>query len=267
MNRMKDLIKQVIPPRFRPWIKLHALRFIYAGKRYYCPVCNSHTRLQKTLGFDFPVIREKNIVGAGVRDALCPVCSSSDRIRLLYLFLRCKTNLFRAPLRLLHFAPEPSLRNIIERQDNIDYLTADLYQHDVMEKIDITAIPYSGDTFDVILCNHVLEHIPDDRKAMQELYRVLKPGGWAVLQVPVSATMETSYEDPAVTLEKDREQIFGHRDHVRIYGKDYAERLRQTGFLVQEFSWVNDAEESFHDPKINLNKDERVYYCTKLINA
>lgn len=263
MNSLKRVVKGIIPERFRPWIKLYALRFIHYGKHYYCPVCNSHTRHQKTLGFDFPVIVEKNIVGAGVRAALCPVCHSSDRIRLLYLFLRQKTNFFKDPLSLLHFAPEPSLQLIIEGQKNIQYLTADLYQENVMEKIDITSIPYPDHSFDVILCNHVLEHIPDDRKAMKELYRVLKPGGWAILQVPVSNTLETTFEDPGITSENDRERVFGQRDHVRIYGKDYVDRLNQTGFMVEEFSWVNDPDNSFHDPRINLNKEEVVYYCQR----
>lgn len=263
MNKPKELVKRIIPVRFRPWVKKNALRLAYYGNRYYCPLCNSHTRIQKVLGFDFPVITKENIVGAGVRNALCPVCNSSDRIRLLYLFLRLKTNLFADQLSLLHFAPEPSLQKIIEGHKNIQYLTADLYQEDVMEKIDITAIPYPDDSFDAILCNHVLEHIPDDKKAIQELYRVLKPGGWAVLQVPLSTTREKTFEDSGVTQEKAREQIFGHRDHVRIYGKDYTNRLEDAGFSIREFNWNHDPDMAFQDPRLNLNGEESVFYCMK----
>jgi predicted SAM-dependent methyltransferase len=174
-----------------------------------------------------------------------------------------KTNLFRDPLKMLHFAPEPSLEYIIKKHKNIGYLTADLNQEGVMEKIDITQIPYPDDSFDVILCNHVLEHIPDDRLAMREIYRVLSPGGWAVLQVPVAKNLDTTYENSGVTSKEEREKFFGHWDHVRIYGKDYTGRLENSGFEVEEFSWTDDPEKAFHDPRLNLNRDEVVYYCRK----
>jgi SAM-dependent methyltransferase len=179
------------------------------------------------------------------------------------LFLKYKTGLFSDATRLLHFAPEPALENILKKQNNINYLTADLYQEEVMEKIDITSIPYPDQSFNAILCNHVLEHIPDDNKAMRELYRVLSAGGWAVLQVPVSKVLETTEEDPAVISEAERERKFGHRDHVRIYGRDYPDRLRQAGFKVEEFSWLTDEGPEFRDPNLNLNKDEVVFFCTK----
>jgi len=263
MNSLKNILKAIIPLQFRPWIKRFVLRIAYFGNRYYCPVCKSHTRLQKPLGLDFPVIKEKQIVGAGLRIALCPVCNSSDRIRLLYLFFKLKTNLFRDPLRLLHLAPEPSLQQIFEKHKNIQYLTADLHQEDVMEKIDITHIQYPANTFDAIICNHVLEHIPNDALAMTELYRVLKPKGWAVLQVPVSKVLKSTFEDPSITDEADREILFGQKDHIRIYGIDYRERLAKAGFTVLEFSWVQDQKPIFQNRKINLNRDEVVFYCLK----
>lgn len=263
MNRLKPILKKLVPERYQAGLKYSALRIKYRGKKYYCPVCRSQTRLQWPLGFEFEVIREKEIVGAGVRTALCPVCNASDRIRLLYLFLVNKTNLFRDRLKLLHIAPEPSLEHILKRQGNIQYLTADLYQEGVMEKIDITNIPYPDNTFDAILCNHVLEHIPDDALAMKELFRVLSPGGWAILQVPISKTLKDTYEDPEVVKKEDREITFGHWDHVRIYGQDYPDRLKKAGFRVEQFSWTSETDNSFHDPKLNLNRDEVVFFCTK----
>lgn len=212
---------------------------------------------------DLPVIREKNIIGAGQRTTMCPVCESSDRIRLLYLFLQENTNLFKQHLHLLHFAPEPALQTIIKQQKNIKYLTADLFQKNVMEKIDITAIPYGSNTFDAILCNHVLEHIPDDSLAMSELYRVLKPGGWAILQVPISIILDHTFEDSSVTTEEAREAVFGQKDHVRIYGKDYPEKLRQAGFQVKEFNWKEEGSEPFLDPRLNINPEEIIFYCSK----
>lgn len=263
MNKLKDILRPLVPKHLRTALKYSLLRIRHYGMAYYCPVCGSHTRDQLPLGFDLEVIREKQIVGAGVRITLCPVCHASDRIRLLYLFLRAKTNLFTDPLRVLHFAPEPSLEHIIRKQKRTDYLTADLYQEGVMEKIDITAIPYPNGSFDAILCNHVLEHIPDDSRAMAELFRVLRPGGWAVLQVPFSRVLEKTYENPGYTSKEDRETYFGHWDHVRIYGKDYPKKLQSAGFSVEEFSWVKAPEAIFHDDRLNLNRDELVFFCRK----
>jgi SAM-dependent methyltransferase len=263
MNNLKHILKSIVPPRFRTGLKYLMLRTRYSGKNYYCPVCRSHTRLQHTLGVDSEVIREKEIIGAGVRTALCPVCNASDRIRLLYLFLKKRTRLLSDPIRLLHFAPEPPLEYIFKKHKNIRYLSADLYQEGVMETIDITAIPYPENSFDAILCNHVLEHIPDDALAMGELYRVLSPGGWAVLQVPFSKVLDTTYEDPSIVSEEDRERVFGQKDHVRIYGWDYSKRLENAGFRVEAYTWADDPDPAFHDPRLNLNRDELVFFCSK----
>ncbi len=263
MNRFYQHARSLLPKDLRTGLKYAYLRARFRGDAYHCPLCNSDTRLQLKLGFDLEVIREKRIVGAGVRTALCPVCNASDRIRLLYLFLRSKTGLFTQPARLLHFAPEPSLEHLIRKRKNIKYLTADLYQEGVMEKIDITAIPYPDGSFDAILCNHVLEHVPEDKKAMREIYRVLKPGGWAILQVPFSLTLKDTFEDPTVTGREDRELTFGHWDHVRIYGLDYPQRLEKAGFTVDIFSWVKDPDPTFHDPRLNLNREEVIFFCRK----
>ncbi len=148
--------------------------------------------------------------------------------------------MFTEPVKLLHLAPEKPLMDLFIKQNNIDYLTADLNPEQVMVKMDITAIQYPDNIFDAILCNHVLEHIPDDRKAMRELYRVLKPGGWAILQVPVSKILEQTYDDITITSPQDREKYFGQKDHVRIYGKDYTQRLKEAGFTVDAYKWTKD---------------------------
>lgn len=260
---LKESVKWIIPVEFRPVVKRVVLRLWYFGNRYYCPVCRSNVRLWKPLGYDLPVITEKQIIGSGLRQALCPVCGSSDRVRLLYLFLRSKTNLVTKSVKLLHIAPEKPLMDIFIRLNNIDYLTADLNPEQVMVKMDITAIQYPDKTFDAILCNHVLEHIPDDRKAMSELHRVLKPGGWAILQVPVSKVLEQTYEDSTITSPQEREKHFGQKDHVRIYGKDYSQRLKEAGFEVEAYSWTNDNGFRNETNQYGLNKDEAVFYCTK----
>ena len=260
---IRKYIFPLIPARFRRWVKKSLLRIIYYGNRYYCPVCNSNTKTQKPLGFDFPVIKEKQIIGGGVRNVLCPVCISSDRTRLVYQFLKNKTNLFSKQTKLLHIAPEPQLARIFIKTKKIDYLTADLMMENVMVKMDLTNIQYSDHTFDAIICNHVLEHIPDDRIAMRELYRVLKPGGWAILQVPISKILKETFEDIKVTEPDEREKVFGQKDHVRIYGQDYITRLETVGFTVKQYKWTEDPDLINPGNKLNLNKEEIIFYCTK----
>jgi len=258
---IKEFVKRIIPLQYHSILKRTLSRIWCFGKAYHCPVCNSNVRLLKPLGYDLPVILEKQIVGSGLRNAMCPVCGSSDRIRLLYLFLKHKTNLFSDQIKLLHIAPEDSLRDIFMQMPNLDYLTADINPGKVMQQMDITKIDYPENTFDAIICNHVLEHIPDDRRAMTELFRVLKPGGWAILQVPVSKILEQTYEDFSVTSHHDREKHFGQKDHVRIYGKDYTQRLKDSVFKVEVYDWVK--EPSLINNKYCLNKDEKVFYCLK----
>jgi len=263
MGSFNKLLKTIFPHRFLKQLKLKVRKIRYVGNRYHCPVCKSNVSLWKPLGYDLPVNKEKQIVGGGYRLAMCPVCDSSDRIRLLYLFLRYRTNIFSENIKLLHIAPEPPFEFIFKYHKNIDYLTADLDPEVVMKQMDITNIQFSDQTFDGIICNHVLEHIQNDRKAMQELYRVLKPGGWAILQVPFSKILDKTFEDPSVTTSEDRERIFGQTDHVRIYGKDYSNRLRQFGFKVEEYKGTENKELDNPDNRLGLNKDEVVFYCQK----
>lgn len=261
---IKDILKPLVPEKYRADIKIFFKRFQHFGSEFYCPACQSNVDHLQELGYDFPVNREKQIIGGGTRKAMCPVCGSSDRERLLYLFLEQKTNLFYEKTKLLHLAPERNLKRIISKKKNIDYLTADLNPMNVMESMDITQINYPDNTFDAILCNHVLEHIPDDQKAMAELFRVLKPGGWAILQVPISGVLKETFEDFSVTSPYAREKVFGQKDHVRIYGKDYTDRLTSAGFKVTEFHWETDpgfgGEE---ENKFVLYKKEIVYFCGK----
>lgn len=260
---VKDILKPIIPVKFRPLIKRIVLRLLYFGNAHYCPVCESRIRRWKPLGYDLPVIREKQITGSGLRNVMCPVCGSSDRVRLLYLFLKSRTRLFTDKIRLLHVAPEDQLKDILSRLQNIDYLTADIDPDKVMEQMDITDIPYPDHSFDAIMCNHVLEHIPNDRQAMNELFRVLKPGGWAILQVPFSNLLPETFEDLRITAETDRERFFGQKDHVRIYGKDYANRLKKSGFLVSGFRGGDFMDLNKNEKKYGLNPEEIVFYCEK----
>jgi len=179
----------------------------------------------------------------------------------MYLFINQKTDLLDGRRKkLLHVAPEISMRALFQSVDYIDYLSADLADVSAMEKIDITDIPYPENSFDVIYCSHVLEHVPDDRKAMREFFRVLKPGGWAILHVPINA--DATFEDPSVTDPKERERLFGQFDHVRLYGPDYADRLVEAGFAVEKHKFAEqvggEAAKQF-----GLDPNETVYLCRK----
>jgi SAM-dependent methyltransferase len=211
------------------------------------------------------VLEEKQVVAGGKRQmCTCPVCGCYDRQRLLYLYLLNKTDVFEKPIKLLHVAPEVSVENILRAKSNVDYLTADLSGKGVMVQMDITNIQFPDSFFDAIICNHVLEHVVDDRKAMSELYRTLKPGGWAILQVPLSLSLKNTYEDFSITTEKGREDAFGQKDHVRVYAKDYQDRLAKTGFEVSVFKWVTEAERFGGRRNVfALNEQEWVHFVRK----
>jgi predicted SAM-dependent methyltransferase len=182
----------------------------------------------------------------------------------LYLFLLHKTDVFTRPIKVLHVAPEARLSKILSERNTIDYLTADLQSQHVMVKMDITAIQFPDDCFDAIICNHVLEHVVQDRAAMAELYRTLAPGGWAILQVPMSLKLERTYEDSSKTTTGARETAFGQHDHVRIYARDYTDRLEQAGFRIHVFYWTKDAQNfGGRKNRYGLNEQEGVYFATK----
>lgn len=183
---------------------------------------------------------------------------------MVYLYLTHELGIGQHPLRLLHVAPEPNLSKKLGQLKQLDYLTADISGRNVMVRMDITAIGYPDAHFDAIICNHVLEHIIDDRQAMRELYRVLQPGGWAILQVPLSQRLTATFEDPSVTSEADRERVFGQKDHVRIYADDYQDRLRSVGFDVHPFQWWT-AGEPFGGARIRygLLQDETLFVVKK----
>ena len=180
--------------------------------------------------------------GYGVQreNALSPSTLSLERHRLLWLFLLNDTIFFtsKAKQKVLHIAPEQCFLDIFRKQENLDYITSDLESTIADVKADICDLPFEDNSFDVVFCNHVLEHIPDDTKAMQELYRVLKPNGMGVFQIPQDLSRETTFEDDSITDEKERATIFGQYDHVRVYGRDYFNKLRSIGFKVEEIDYT-----------------------------
>lgn len=200
----------------------------YSGKKYQDPIDGRTFRSFLPYGYENP--RE---------NVLSPSTLSLERHRLLWLFLKKNTNFFQDNLRVLHFAPEQAFYKRFRKLKNLEYITTDLNSPLADVKADICNLPFVSNRFDVILCNHVLEHIPNDTKAMEELYRILKPGGWGVFQIPQDLQREKTFEDNSIIDKKERAKIFGQYDHVRIYGRDYFEKLRSIGFKVEEINMTS----------------------------
>ncbi len=171
---------------------------------------------------------------------LSPSTLSLERHRLLWLYLKNETDFFTAQKKILHFAPEQAFYKRFKKMPNLEYTTTDLNSPLADVKADICNLPFEDNNFDIILCNHVLEHIPDDTKAMKELYRVLKPNGMAILQIPQDLTRAITFEDDTITDKKERAKIFGQYDHVRVYGRDYFDKLKSIGFKVDEVDYTSE---------------------------
>ncbi|MEM9775487.1 MAG: methyltransferase domain-containing protein [Chloroflexota bacterium] len=241
-------------------------KLYFMGFNNKCPMCKANLRKFIAFGFDFPVLQEQQVIGAGRREhAQCPICFSLDRERMIYLYLKKYTDVFERPQSILHVAPEYATKRVLEQQAHLDYTSADMEQKwGVKVQMDITKIQFPDETFDKIICNHVLEHVPDDRLAMSEFYRTMKPGGMAVLQVPLSLTLDETYEDFSITSASGREQEFGQSDHVRIYAKDYKDRLESVGFEVEVFDWKNDRDYfGGANNKYSLVVEEDLYIARK----
>lgn len=238
------------------FVRKYKRKIQHFGLNRYCPVCNSRVRTFRIYG------RKKR------RDAQCPVCKTLERHRFFWKFLNKHTNLFdRAPKKFLHFAPEPAYVSKFKKIYGLDYITADLYDSNAMVKMDITKIEYPNESFDWFYCSHVLEHVEDDVKAISEIFRVLKNKGSAIIMVPITA--ERTFEDPTVTDPAERERLFGQRDHVRVYGPDFKDRLKAGGFEVIDY-YIEDLFDEKQIDKLGLkyipSKNMPIYLCEKKIN-
>ena len=233
------------------------------SSRYTCPFCGHAFNEPIVIGLDLPVLREKQVVGGGRRAGGCPNCASQDRERLVFVFLKYVLKLFvRKDRRILHFAPEKNLSNALFEGGFMEYICADLFTEgyrypSYVRNMNVLKIPFANDHFDLVICNHVLEHVPTDLAAMKEIYRVLKPGGRAILQVPISANSPRTFEDPTIVDPTQKELAFGQFDHIRIYGQDYPDRLRLSGFHVQRINI------SGRFKKYALNLREDLFICSK----
>lgn len=255
-----SLFKVILNTVPRPWlIKMsYWVRPLFAiylkGSKYTDPIDGKSFRKFLPYGY-----------GTQRPNVLAPGTLSLERHRLLWLYLQNDTDFFNLdkPKKVLHMAPEQCFLNRFKKLKHLDITTADLYSPIVDVKADICDLPFEDNSFDIIFCNHVLEHIEDDKKAMQELYRVLKKGGFGIFQIPQDYARETTYEDFSITSPEERAKHFGQYDHVRVYGSDYFDRLRAVGFTVEEVNYSNKLSQTEID-KYRLMKNEILPVCKKL---
>ncbi|MAO10736.1 MAG: SAM-dependent methyltransferase [Flavobacteriaceae bacterium] len=228
------------------------IAFFLRGNKYTDPIDGQSYR--KFLPYGYEKVRE---------NVLAPGTLSLERHRLCWLYLKKETSFFTSKLKVLHFAPEQAFYKRFRKMENLEYITTDLNSPIADVKADICDLPFKDSEFDFIICNHVLEHIPDDTKAMKELYRILAPGGTAILQIPLENDRKITFEDDSITDPKERARIFGQYDHVRIYGMDYFDKLASVGFSVQAVDYTK----TFSEEEINtyrLAKGELLPVCKKI---
>ena len=251
---MKKIISWLIrhvPRKYLQLVSGFGLKVVsvfYSGTNVTCPVCEKS--FKKFLPYGRISPRE---------NALCPNCLSLERHRLIWLYLQEKTSFFREGQKVLHIAPEACFIRRFEKLHGAQYITADIESPLAKVKMDIHDIPFEPNTFDVVLCNHVLEHVRNDIRAINEIHRVLKPGGFAILQIPFFSPVEDStFEDASITDKREREKIFGQDDHVRKYGKDYPMRISKGGLNPFEDPFVDELPEATRK-KFGLVKGEIIY--------
>lgn len=254
---LKFLLNKIPRPlliRFSYWIK-PVLATVLRGSEVTDPI--DGRSFSRFLPYGYGKQRE---------NVLSPSTLSLERHRLLWLYLKQETDFFESPLKVLHFAPEQAFYKRFRKQKNLDYTTTDLNSPLADVKADICALPFSEESYDFILCNHVLEHIPDDTKAMHELFRILKPGGTAILQIPQDLSREKTFEDDSITDPSERAKIFGQYDHVRVYGRDYFDKLRSVGFAVEEVDYTTRLSPELI-ARYRLAKGEIIPVCSKPVQV
>ncbi|MDT8346479.1 MAG: methyltransferase domain-containing protein [Flavobacteriaceae bacterium] len=234
------------------YVAMPLLDVFLRGKAYHDPI--NQTSYRRFLSYGYNDVR-KNVLSPGTL--------SLERHRLLWLYLKAETDFFKKRLNVLHFAPEQCFRKRFKKFKNLSITTTDLEAPHVDVKADICHLPFEDNSFDVILCNHVLEHIPDDIKAMSELYRVMKPGGWGIFQIPLDNARLKTYEDASITSPDARTKAFGQYDHVRLYGMDFFERLSEVGFEVAAVDYTQNFTESEIE-QYRLAKGELIPLVRKL---
>jgi SAM-dependent methyltransferase len=248
---MKGLIKfalNTIPRKYLirlSYVFRKISQYTNKGNNVECPVCKATFR--KFLPYGYEQVRD---------NALCPKCLSLERHRLVWIYLHECTSFFESPLKVLHIAPEQCFEERFKNLGNLEYITADLESPLADYKCDVQNLPFGKNEFDIVICNHVLEHVDDDKRAMSEILRVMKPGARAILLVPMDFNRKDTYENPSVQSAKERKLHFGQYDHQRLYGLDFPERLKNIGFKIPEKNYLDEIPDEkkirFGLPKVEL---------------
>ena len=254
MKYIISFVLRKIPRKYIQLVSHYFLGFLaifYKGNNVQCPIDGRTYRKFLPYGRINPR-----------PNALCPSSLSLERHRLLWLYLQQRTSFFQDKARVLHIAPELCYMRIFASMPNLDYITADIESPLAKVKMDVHQIPFEDNSFDVVFCNHVMEHVDNDIQAMSEIFRVLKPRGWAIIQSPVFTDLEHTFEDPSITDPKQRELAYGQNDHQRKYGRDYPERLRSAGFNVTEDRYLETLTPEIRR-RYALPEEEIIYLCIK----
>lgn len=259
LNSMKKLYKFLLNKLPRPLLIRLSYPFkliaplLYKGNKVECPVCERS--FSKFLSYGSEVAHRESV--------LCPYDLTLERHRLMWLYLKSESNFFTDNLEVLHIAPEQCFHKTFKNQKNLSYLTGDLVSPIADMHFDLHSIPLEENRFDVIFCNHVLEHVNDAMQCIRELNRVMKPGGWGIFQVPQDFSREETYEDKSITSPEEREKHFWQKDHVRLFGKDYPDWLKKAGFEITEYIPSDHFSEA-EIARFRLMEKEVLYIAQKL---
>jgi hypothetical protein len=274
MKKIVKIIKDCTPPlawRMISRIRRKNRQDMANEKLYFCPVCNKEVVAFIELSGYYNEMYEKYQFVHSIycmetlnsKAYSCPYCGASDRDRLYAIYLNERFKRLKENVFFLDIAPARSITEFVKRYGFIRYRSVDLFMDNVDDKADITDMHiYSDESFDIILCSHVLEHVENDRKAMAELYRILKPSGFAIVMVPINLSLRENFENPEYKTEAERWKYFGQNDHVRIYSKSgFVNRLTQTGFNVSQLGIDYFGEEVFNIS--GLSKSSVLYVLEK----
>jgi SAM-dependent methyltransferase len=244
-------IRKNISKKYRRYLdqwSYNRTRKDWVGDKLHCPTCKSSLKgfihlndicdgiFLNSVELDGITYPPSQFETFNYENYMCPICGSADRARLYAHYFNQRLADYSEKIQVIHFAPDSGLREFLQKNPKIDYKTADLFVPNVDFHLDLRAMPeIETNSLDCIICSHVLEHIIEDELAMAELYRVLKPGGWGIMMVPIMMGLETTHEDPTILSKEARVKAYGVEDHVRMYEKrDYLAKLRRAGFSVKE---------------------------------
>lgn len=244
--------------------KIKTIREIREKKKdTYCELCKNYPGVWQYIGEDYDIFRNKNVTGASRRRGGCPVCGSSDRERYVYYIIRNYTDLLDGKKHtVLHFAPEYMLSEKIRRSCGDEYITADITPGRGDVTADITSLQFENESFDYIICNHVMEHVSEEERAFSEIRRCLAAGGVLIFTVPI-CWKEKTYEDKRIVSEEERILYYGQKDHVRLYGNDIMERIERFGFHVNMYL-CNKVVDENKRRKLGFISKDAVFLCGRI---